>query len=252
MSRRSTWRLRALGVVVVWAATACAVAPTGTPTPPPTPAVVRVAASDLAASLVADLAAAYRSERPDVVVVLEPLGADTSEIEIGADLGRVPSGFRTPLGATALAAVVAADFSAPPLSDRQLAALLSGTVEDWSQLGGPPGAVTVFARDRDTEAAAVVAARLGLAALSPQARLVPSWVDLRVAVAQTPGAIGILPLPETDTSVTVVATVDLGSVAIEARALNEPTGAARDFLAWAQSPAGQAIVAQRHERPAIP
>lgn len=244
MSRSSIRRAGSL-VLAAWLAAACAATPTPEPTPPASPTLVRVAATDLGESLARDLADAYRAVRPDVVVLAEP-GAPTPDLVIGADLGLTSAGFRTPLGSTRLAPYVAADFAAPELSAGQLAGLLDGSIADWAQVTGPPGAVTVVTRETGTEAAAVVAARLGVAALSPQARIAPSWDAARVILAQTPGAIGYLPVAEADAGLRALTSTEAWSIALEARAPVEPAGAARDFLVWVQSPAGQVVVGRRH------
>jgi hypothetical protein len=83
---------------------------------------------------------------------------------------------------------------------------------------------------------------------APNALVAPSWEAMREAVSQNPNAIGYLPLPELDATVKRVETRDLASlrVLMAAVATGEPSGPARDFLAWAQSEAGQRVVARRY------
>ena len=243
----TVWFARLVAVVGL-VLTACTAPPTGTPTPPATPAIVRVATSDLGETLVADLVAGFHEAQRDVVVVVVPIAPDAAppDLIVGADRGVSSAGFRTPLGGTTLVPVVASSFAAPEVSAAQLGALLSGAIADWSQVGGSAGSVVVVSRDSGAESAALIAERLGVAALVPEARLVPDWPTARLAIAQTPGALGLLPKAEITTDVRVLSAGPALTVTLEARASAEPSGPARAFLAWAQSPEGQGVVAKRH------
>ncbi len=228
--------------------TACTARPTGTPTPPATPAIVRVATTDLGETLMADLVVGFHAAQHDVVVLVEPTASDGAppDLIVAADRGVSSAGFRTPLGGTTLVPVVASSFAAPEVSEAQLGALLSGAIVDWSQVGGQAGSVVVVSRDAGAESSALLAERLGVAALVPEARLVPDWPTARLVIAQTPGALGLLPKAEVTADVRVLTAGSALTVTLEARANAEPTGPARVFLAWAQSPQGQAVVAKRH------
>lgn len=223
----------------------CATPSRETPTPAPTPVVLRIAADDLGDSLARDLADGYRPVRADVVVVVvtDPVEA---ALTINADRGASAAPFRTPLGAVALVPVVAAGFTAPALSAAQLAAILDGTINDWSQLGAQPGSIAVVSRDPGSVGAAIAAEQLGVTALAPETRLAPDWAGVRLLITQTPGAIGILSSAEVDSTVKIVSLDRAITVSLEAVASQTPSGTAYDFLAWAQSPAGQAVVGKRH------
>jgi hypothetical protein len=72
-------------------------------------------------------------------------------------------------------------------------------------------------------------------------------------VAENPNAVGYLIAPKLDSALKPLTLAGADGtplklrVLIAAEAAQSPSGAARDFLAWAQSPAGQAAVARRHE-----
>ncbi len=227
--------------------TGCASPARETATPAATPIVLRVGASDVGESLARDLADGYRAVRSDVVILVGASGSADSVLAIQADRGATSAAFRTPLGGVTLVPAVASGFPAPGLSVGQLAALLTGEIVDWSQVGGPAGAVVVVSRDSASEGATLAAERLGVSGLVADARLVPDWAAARQTIAQTPGAIGILPAAEVDATLRAVQTDMALTVGVEAQAAQSPTGAAYDFLAWAQSPAGQAVVDRRHD-----
>ena len=56
-----------------------------------------------------------------------------------------------------------------------------------------------------------------------------------------------LPVAELSEAVRVAAEPETLRVLIVAAAVAEPEGPARDFLAWAQGEAGQAVVGERYE-----
>ena len=234
----------AVGLIVLGLA-ACAAPTRETPTPAPTPIVLRIAADDLGDSLARDLADGYRSVRPDVVVVVVTDPADAA-LAITADRGASSAPFRTPMGAVALVPAVATGFTAPTLSTAQLAAILEGTIDDWSQLGGSPGSIAVVSRDAASVGAALSMERLGVSALAPETQLAPDWAATRLLIAQTSGAIGVLPASELDATVKAVTLDRAITISLEAVASQTPSGPAYEFLAWAQSPAGQDVVGKRH------
>ena len=79
-----------------------------------------------------------------------------------------------------------------------------------------------------------------------------TWDVLRATVAENPNALGYLIGPALDDSVRPLPLRAEGQPApalrqlLAAASAGEPAGAARDFVAWAQSSAGQAVVAERH------
>jgi phosphate transport system substrate-binding protein len=234
------------------------------PTPPPTPALVRVLATDLTEPLAWDLALAYTAERPAVVVApsLAPAGALAAELGAGrAELALVvepaldPALFATPLGRLPWAVVAHPANPIAELSLDQARALFAGQLADWAALGGQ-GPVAVAARAEDSDAGRAFAGLLwgGVDAerVTAAARLAPTWEAMRAQVAEDPAALGYLLGPLLDDSVKPLRLLDAAGdplargLLVVAAATAEPAGPAREFLAWAQSPAGQAVVAERH------
>jgi hypothetical protein len=70
---------------------------------------------------------------------------------------------------------------------------------------------------------------------------------MRTLVGGDVYALGYLPEAELSSAVRVLDQPAELRALIVAAAEGEPTGPARDFLAWAQSAAGQAVVRERYE-----
>ena len=216
---------------------------------------MRVAATDLTAPLLSDLMAAYADANPGVTLspTVVPLSTLNSDLAAGrADLALVTSPdanlFATPLGYVSLAVVVNPANLLASLSAAQVPTIFAGRVTDWAQVGGSSGEIQVVSREDASDAARA----FGVSALSgtlptPNALVAPSWEAMREAVSQNPNAIGYLPLPELDATVKPVSVDAEWRALIVAVAAREPTGPARDFLAWAQSEEGQKIVGERYQ-----
>jgi len=234
--------------------------------PRPTPALVRVAVTDLTQPLLLDLAAAYATINPDVVIAptLAPpddLGGMLASSQSDLDLTTAADSrlFATPIGYVPFTVVVHPGNPLAQLSLSQAQGLLSGRLSDWGQVGGPAGPVQVVTRGAGTSADRALAdTAMGPITPTASARssigwiVAPTWAAMRQLVGQNPNAIGYLIGPETDGTVKALPLVDAGGAPVPlrllavAQAAADPTGAARDFLAWAQSPAGQAAVARRN------
>lgn len=232
-----------------------ALAACAAPTPEPTPVTFTLAATELAAPLAQDLADAYRAAEPGrlPVVTVVPQSALAAELAAGrADLAFTASPaagqFATPLGYAPLAVVVHRDNPLAGLSLAQVRALFAGQAADWAQVGGAAGPAQAVTREAGSDGAqAFQAAALGEAVITPNALVAPTWAAMRTLVGESAGALGYLPRSELDGSVKALSLETELQALIVATAPAEPAGAARDFLAWAQSEAGQAVVAQRHQ-----
>lgn len=247
LSRRAARYAAALAALPLLAACAA---------PPPAPITLRVAATDLTAPLLSDLIAAYADANPGVTLspTVVPLSTLNADLAAGrADLALVaspgPDQFATPLGYVSFIVVVHPNNPIIGLSAAQVLVIFAGRVTSWVQVGGPEGEIQIVIREEASDAArAFGASALSGALPTPNALVAPSWQAMREAVSQNPNAIGYMPLPELDATVKRVETRDLASlrVLMAAVATGEPSGPARDFLAWAQSEAGQRVVARRY------
>ncbi len=220
----------------------------------PTPVVVRLAATDLAQPLAADLAAAYRKVQPDVLVVpsVAPLVTVAGDLAAGAaDLALIgqpsPDQFATPLAYVSFNVVVNPANPLASLTVAQVQEIFAGRVNDWGQVGGAGGGIQVVSREQGSDAEiAFGASALSGAPPTLTALVAPTWAMMRQYVSGNTGAIGYLPAPEVDSTVKVVNVETPLRALIVAVAAKEPSGATREFLLWAQSEAGQAVAAQRY------
>ncbi len=232
--------------------TACA------PTPTPTPITLRLAATDLAAPLLFDLVAAYAEANPRVDLIPTVVPLSTLEADLaagGADLGllvsRDPAWFATPIGYVTFAVVVNPSNPVTGLSAAQVRAIYAGQISDWGQVGGEGGVIQPVGREEGAEAEKAFSSAMLPGArftISNNTLVAPTWEAMREAVSQDINAIGYLPAPELDATVRPLSLDAEWRALVVAAAVNEPAGPARDFLAWAQSEAGQAVVGERYER----
>jgi ABC-type phosphate transport system substrate-binding protein len=230
-ARRWFWAYAAFGLSL----TACAA-----PTPaPPTPAPILIQVSDVTAPLLDDLAEAYTT----ATVQASP------NASLGLTVGAVPPGyFATPVGLIDFVVVVHPANPLTSLTLTQTRAILLGDLTDWAQVSpGLSGVIQVVSREDEAEAAQALRGRLLENALPTRAALLaPSWAAMREIIGGDTNTLGYLPRAEVDASVKaldVEADLQLPLVAMSA---TEPSGPARDFLAWLQSPTGQAVVAQKY------
>lgn len=158
-----------------------------------------------------------------------------------------------------VAVIVNAGNPVATLSREQLRGIFSGALTDWSQLGGPPGAIDVFARDDEAGVFDTVAALvLRGAALSPAAHRIADGRALAAEVAAEVSAIGFIGLPYAPAA-RLVAVGEAGGTPLLPNRVSLGTedypltqrlylyaapgnDAARRFAEFASSPAGQAAV----------
>lgn len=260
---RAIWSPIVVGLGLALILAACA---TPTPTPPGTPALVRLLATDLTEPLAYDLALAYAEVNAGVLVAPARESAARLAGELRAGRGdlalTVEAGagqFATPVGYLPLHVVVHPDNPAQSLTVAQAQDLFAGRVRDWSAVSGGQGDVYVGAREAGSEADNFFVAQLWGdppgegAGVTANARLAPTWGAMRELVSGNRGLIGYLIGPELADFVRPVPLITAAGETVAWRALivaasaREPDGPARDFLAWVQSPAGQAVIAIRHQ-----
>lgn len=220
-------------------------APKATTTPTPD---FTVAATDLTAPLLADLVAAYKNVGavPRVIVVAQtalPAELAARNVDLGLTANPAPGQFATPLGYVAFAVVVHPNNPVTTLSLAQVRAIIAGEIGSWAQVGGPSAPITVIVREDGSDGARALA----FEPITRSALIAPTWAAARELLAQSQGALTLLPAPELSDSVKVIEVDAPPRALIVAVAPREPTGPARDFLAWAQSEGGQAVVARRYE-----
>jgi len=171
-----------------------------------------------------------------------------------------------PVGYDGLAIIVHAGNPVAALTIEQIRQIFQGRITWWAEVGGPPLPITVVAQEPNAEFSQVFQAQImNGQRITPSARLALSSARTIDLVAQTPGAIGYVSLAALDGRVRAVP-LDQGSTPIAPTRATVSSGAYplrtsivvvgltapdehsiyREWFAWMQSAAGQAIVGRRY------
>lgn len=251
--KRSTFIL----LLVTWLLAGCA-SPTDpvtstAPTPAPSNNVLRLAASDLAVSLARDLAQTFSAEHNlPVQVTVYPFSELDDIIRAGqADLvvavNPPLTEFAAPLGFVTLHVVTHPSNNVHTFSSAGAQAAFDGQITQWSGLGGGTTPINIWVREDGSDGAlALEQSLLSVSTTTLQAYVAPTWATLRESVAADPQALSYLPESELSPAVQAIVLDTELRLLVAAYALKEPTGPARDFVAWTQSQAGQNAVGMRH------
>jgi len=173
-----------------------------------------------------------------------------------------------PIGQDGIAIIIHRMNTIPALTVEQVRTLFQGRVTRWSQIGGPDLPVTVVSREAGADTRlAFDALVMGDRRITPGARLALSSQSMVEIVSSEPGAVGYVSmafLNEQVRSVPVAPgagmppvpltpeTVSTGAYPLHTPILvvgpNPPAEDSiyRDWFAWMQSVAGQAVVGQRY------
>lgn len=227
------------------------------------PAHLRLVASDACPGLLEELARAYHRAHPWVtfeVTVYNDATAQEYLLSGGADggafiwTGNVPMLWTVPIASDAVAIIVHPDVPVEDLTLEQVRELLRGRIGEWPD--GRP--VQVVVREEGAGTHAVVrSAVMGPYPLTLTAQVVASDESMLSAVAQTPGAIGYIPVSRAKEGVRVLRIGGLApaptpdyplSYPILLATAGEPTGELRGWIQWALGPQGQAV-AEKALRP---
>jgi phosphate transport system substrate-binding protein len=156
--------------------------------------------------------------------------------------------FATPLMREGIAIVLNSAVSVRDFQLEELQAIFSGMATDWGDLDGTSGEIQPVILQSGSETREVLRAILPDIRFSTAALLAPHPVGVMEIIQEGDGAIGFVPVGSLDEGVGIgsidgvrpsAANILSGSypltMEIHAYALEEPTGAARDFLVWWQS-----------------
>ncbi len=245
-----------LFVLLFVAVAACAPQPL---TVTPAPVTLRLAVSDACERPVGALALAYHRQKPWVAVEVQVFndrfaldrlqaGAADGAALIWTDEG-VPL-WTHPFASDALAVIVHPAVPVEGLTLGELREVLRGRIGEWPD--GTP--IQVVSREEGAGTRSLVkAAVLGPWDLTLTARVVPDDESILDLVAQTPGAIGYVPLSRAGGGARVLALEGRSPAPAADYPLSctcrwaagaEPTGALREWMQWTVGPQGQAIVDQ--------
>jgi len=262
--------------------TGCAPAsllPTTTPTLEQT--VLRLYSTTSAAPLAADLLTAYRQVAPNVQFDLITgdhellLAAARSPSQpptyllthhLPPDQPGTPPVWGAPIAQDALLLITSGAAAPTSLTRDQIRLIFAGWLDNWAAVGGADAPITVVTREDSSGLQAEFDALiLGSRAITPTAQIAPSSPALIARVGRIPAAIGtvsagalaadpdaaalVRPLAVDGSALTPLA---IASGAYPLRMFlyltgaGEPDGAYRQFIAWVQGSAGQAVVARRY------
>ncbi len=269
--KRWGWILLLLGLVACQGSLTPAPLPTTTPLPAESePQTLRIICPETIHTLMLTLATAYRQQDPttDIIVIerddqLIPAALDQKAAEIGATLWiptSVPTNTWTqPFANEALAVVVNPQNGLPGITLDQLRQLYQGRVEDWAPWGGLPGNPQLISREEEAgeygwfQEQVMGDGRVALIAL-----LAPTSESVLSLVAEEPLAVGYVTTGRLDGRVRVLAIESVPPTAqtlaaglyplthpVSFISIGEPHGAARPFIQWVLSPAGQTVIEQQ-------
>ncbi len=230
------------------------------PDPTPTPIPLALAATPDALPLIGMLATTRDFAQPISTApaprLLDEAGrggldaAFSFYLPPGADL------WSAPLALDGLALIVHPTNPLSGLSLSQVREVFTGRVNDWSKVGGGPGAIETLSREDGADLRQVFVSR-ALEGLRPAltALVAPGTSQMLEEVARNPQAIGYAPYARLPAGVKALAVegVKPSPAAFESGAYpltmplwaiapTEPAGELRDFLIWVQSAEGQAAV----------
>lgn len=236
------------------------------------PAVLRIAGSTSLRPVLEDLAAAYQAAHPTVLVEVRGGGAamgvqqlhqgqiNLAAVSWRAEGEQLPDDIRAiPIARDGIAVIVHPTNPITNLTSLQVRAIYRGELLDWAALGHTGAMPTVISREEGSGTrAAFEALVMGGERVTLNALVLPTGDAIIDYVASHRDAIGYVSSANLTDRVHVIA---LEEVALDAAALRAgayclgrvlylyapaaPSPAAQDFVDFALSPAGQAIVAER-------
>lgn len=268
MPRRRT--KRAL-VIVALALTACRSPAPSLPSPAQ-PVTLYLHATAATAPLLHDLIQGYGQSRPEwrllvqvaeapYHVILDAAASPDAATRYGL-VEYLPADsalWAAPVGREQIALIAHPHSGITDLALGDLRAIYAGRVVNWSALGGPDLPVTAVTREAGSpHLTAFRDLVMGSQPITRNARLAASMDAMARIVAETPGAIGYLPLASLPPGLSPLRLN--GILPDQAAPSNEyplttalyfvgpgePDGALRDFIAWVQSAAGQAVVSRAY------
>ncbi|MFQ3565869.1 MAG: phosphate ABC transporter substrate-binding protein [Aggregatilineales bacterium] len=267
-------RARRTLAIVAFTLVSCSapVVPVATPTTEIVP--LRLYATNAMLSLTSDLTMRYHQANPAITfelasgnyaALLERLLAGemsyfiSNHLPLEDDLAL----WAAPIGQDGIAVIVHPDNPVTALSTGQLREIYQGRIEDWSAFGFD-APITVFSREAGSGTRAEFELLvLGDRPITPGARIAPTSEAMVRSVARTPGGIGYVSMGFLDDRVRALmidgVSLSQNSVAANIYPLrafiyvvgrDEPETDFRAFVAWVQSPEGQAVVG-RHAAPLL-
>jgi phosphate transport system substrate-binding protein len=238
-------------------------------TPAPTPTTLRLYGTTATLPLIQDLTSAYSLTHPNIIFETQ-VGNYRSMIDRVMQL-EIPYFVTThlpidspllgyPIGQDGIAVIVHPDNPITSLSVEQMRQIYEGEITNWREVGGSDLPIEVVSREDGSGTRAEFESQvMGARQTTLLARLAPSSAAVVISVASLVNAIGYVSISYIDNRVRAVTldgisatqenvannTYPLRSI-IYVAGIEEPITDFRAFIAWIQSPEGQAIVAQQY------
>lgn len=259
---------RALAIVAFTLASCSSlVLPASTPTS--NTVMLRLYTTTSTEPLVNDLTRSYTQLFPSVSFdvasgnyegMLEAVSQDKSAYLVTNYLPLESLPWAAPVGQDGIAIITHPDNPIVELSIEQVRSIYQGRITNWLDVGGDDLAITVISREEGSGTRAEFEMLvMGERRTTRTAEIAPSSAAVVVSVAREVGAVGYVSMSYVDASVRAVPldstaptldnvfqnTYPLRSTLFIA-GYEEPQDDYRAFIAWVQSPAGQAVAAQRY------
>ncbi len=165
-----------------------------------------------------------------------------------------------PLGQDGIAIITHLGNPVGSLSIDQLRAIYQGQINNWAALGGPAMTITVISREEGSGTRAEFNRQvMGERRTTQSAHIAPNSAAVITSVARQMGSIGYVSVSYLDSSVQPLRLDEVAPTQANVQANTyplrttlfiagpgEPEGPLRQFIAWAQSPAGQAVVGEHY------
>ncbi|MBZ0302560.1 MAG: substrate-binding domain-containing protein [Anaerolineae bacterium] len=146
------------------------------------------------------------------------------------------------------------------LTIEQLRDIYQGRITNWEKVGGPHLSIQVISREAGSGTRAEYERLvMGERRTTQTAQIAPSSQAVLTSVARQTGSIGYISISEVDSRVQTLRINSITPTQLSISENNyplrttlffagpgEPEGPLRQFIAWVQSPEGQAIVARRY------
>ncbi|MGD8584497.1 MAG: substrate-binding domain-containing protein [Chloroflexota bacterium] len=239
------------------------------PTVTPFPADLYIGLSDSAAPLADLVGASYEDATGHAAPVFligndETLRNDvqqgTLEAAIVYYLPADSQLWFTPIALDAVVTMVHPDLPIENLTSNQLRSIYNGSITNWAEVGGPDLTIDALNRESGAGPRDVLSQRvMGSARFSNLARIAASDDFMQQEILANPATIGYTTMVAAGgeatslderhaTQATVADQTYPLTTPLYFVTLNEPSSLLRDFLAWMQSPDGQAVLGEKYGR----
>jgi phosphate transport system substrate-binding protein len=263
------WRAKRAIAIVTFTLVSCSSQVIPANTPAATPTTLRLYGTTATLPLIQDLTSAYSLTHPNIIFETQ-VGNYESMIDRVMQL-EMPYFVTThlpiespllgyPIGQDGIAVILHPDNPIASLTVEQVRQIYEGEITNWHEIGGSDLPIEVISREDGSATREEFESQvMGTRQTTLLARLAPSSSAVVISVASLVNAVGYVSISYIDDRVRAVSlegieaiqenvannTYPLRSI-IYVAGVEEPVTDFRAFIAWIQSPDGQAVVAQQY------